>query len=278
MSRTIAVTDEDYKMFQAALMLTGEQEEIVMRRLIKSYAHEVFEHIMGKNTMEYHQVENQVEVHNITEREQKQLFVDWFKSLTRNGKAYNPVTISGYAGRVENVCSDPIFASVPVNNLFSITDIAQYIEIQKQIKSCIGYKELDAKSHNGLTAALRKYEEFLRFQANGNISQKVVAPVITNHQPTAVHRWTMDEDEICCKRFLECYVVEQSKLDTISFLQRLSKEVPAISEGSLRMKIQNIKYLTTLAGLQDTSTIKGLSQYSSQCERAFKKVLLELEI
>ena len=92
------------------------------------------------------------------------------------------------------------------------------------------------------------------------------------------HIWTMEEDEICCRRFLEYYVVKRSNLDTVSFLQMLAKEVPEVPEGSLRMKIQNIKYLTEQGGISDTSNFKCLSQHSMQCKKAFDKALKALNI
>lgn len=88
----------------------------------------------------------------------------------------------------------------------------------------------------------------------------------------------MEEDMICCRRFLENYVVNKTNIDTVQFLKMLAKEVPAVSEGSLRMKIQNVKYLSVRAGLKDTLPLKWLSQYSMQCERAFYQVLREMNI
>ena len=165
-----------------------------------------------------------------------------------------------------------------MNNLFAITNLAEFTSIQKQIKSCTGYAEFDAKSHNGFTAALRKYEEFLKFQASGNSSVSPSPETRSYTTASNVHRWTMEEDEICCRRFLEYYVINKSNVDTVQFLQTLAKEVPDVSEGSLRMKIQNIKYLTVRAGLKDSSTLKWLSQYSMQCEKAFNKTLQDLKI
>ena len=272
----INIPEESYKMFHAALMLTGEDEDSVMNNLIINYAHKAFKCVVDKRTPEGPTSDNQSNLRGVTENEQKKMFVTWFRSLTRNGKAYNPVTISAYAGRIENACSDPTFATVPINNLFAIADLSQFINIQMQIKSCDGYAAFDAKSHNGFTAALKKYEDFLRFQASGNSIQAAPAPTYTPHRSSAVHRWTMEEDEICCKRFLECYVIKRNRLDIVQFLQTLSKEVPDISEGSLRMKIQNIKYLAVQSGFKDTANITWLSQYSLQCEKAFKKALADL--
>lgn len=273
MSITLKISEDIYKKLQAALMLTGEDETTVLNNLITQYAHDAFERSMGKTNTA---ATSSITTAPVSANEQKQMFVSWFRSLTRNGKPYNPVTISGYTGRLENACSDPIFDSVNVDNLFAITDLAEFLEIQRQIKRCVKFEEFDAKSHNGFTAALRKYEEFLRFQKSGNA---VPAPQPQQYNRASnVHRWTVEEDSICCRRFLECYVIQQSSMDMSQFLQLLAKEVPDVSEGSLRMKIQNIKYLAMQSGLKDTAAIKWLSQYSMQCERAFYKALNELNL
>ena len=276
MHKQISISDDLYKKFQAALVLTGEDEMSVLSRLISGYAHTVFEGVLGRESMSTRHTETKDT--KITETEQKQQFVNWFRTLTRNGRPYNPVTISGYTGRIENACSDPTFASVSVSNLFSITDLAEYISIQKQIKDCPGYAEFDAKSHNGFTAALRKYEEFLRFQSSGTCLNALL-PVTRSYQPSSnTHRWTMEEDFICCKRFLEFYVIQKSEMDIVSFLKMLAKEVPDVTEGSLRMKIQNIKYLSTREGFVDSLPLSWLSQYSMQCEQAFKQATKELNL
>ena len=273
MLKQISLEESTYKKFQAALVLTGESEELVIKKLISEYANAAFESVMDSKL-------SSREEENITSAdEQKKLFTNWFRSLTRNGKPYNPVTISGYTGRIENVCSNPAFDEIPVDNLFSITDLAEFTKIRSEIIKSEEYADMDAKSHNGLTAALRKYEEFLEFQASGNMyhnSALVNKPYYV--KPSSIHRWTFDEDKICCKRFLEYYVIKKSDMDTAEFIDILGKEVPDVSSGSLRMKIQNIKYLTNKAGFEDSSTLTCLSQHSMQCERAFKNVLQEMNL
>lgn len=278
MGRQVIVDEESYKKFQAALMLTAEDETLVLSRLLSEYAHNVFAGVVsGNQDTEAPAAQNAgPAVTEVDESQQKKSFVTWFRGLTRNGKAYNPVTISGYAGRIENACKEAAFSSVPITNLFGITDLADFLDVQKQLKACTGYAEFDAKVHNGLTAALKKYEEFLRFQADGLSVMDMPMMPQPYFQTSTVHRWTMEEDLTCCERFLQVYVVEKSDIDTVSFLQSLAKEVPEVSEGSLRMKIQNIKYLTKQAGLDDSSSITSLGPGSMQCERAFKLILEDL--
>lgn len=269
MNMKVKINNEVYKKFQAALVITGDNEQLVLSRLLNQYAHDVFKNTLNQNNNET----------NGGEKEQKELFVSWFKNLNRNGRKYNPVTISGYAGRIENACTDTAFASIPVDNLFAIKDIDTFVKIKNQIKACDGYAEFDAKSHNGFTAALRKYEEFLRFQENKQNPDFINS--LSNHEtkeaPSNYHRWTVEEDEICCKMFLEYYVIRQGRIDIARFLQILSEEVPEVSKGSLRMKMQNIKYLSVKAGLNDTFPLKWLSQCSSQCEKAFERVLSQVK-
>ena len=167
MNIQISISEDIYKKFQAALILTDEKEDVVLGNLISKYAHETFKKAMVK-TLDDNNAD-------INEKEQRQLFTNWFRSLTKNGKPYNLVTISGYAGRLENACSNPLFDSIPVNNLFTVTDFDEFIVIQKQIKECSVYSEFDAKSHNGFTAALKKYEEFLKFQSTDDSVPNIIA-------------------------------------------------------------------------------------------------------
>ncbi len=278
MGRQVIVDEESYKKFQAALMLTAEEEELVLSRLISEYAHNVFAGVVSGNNGTEAQAAQHASVTEADESEQKKSFVNWFRGLTRNGKAYNPVTISGYAGRIENACKEAAFASVPISNLFGITDLTDFLDVQKQLKECAGYAEFDAKVHNGFTAALKKYEEFLRFQANGLSVLDMPMMPQPYFQTSTVHRWTMEEDLICCKRFLQVYVIEKSDMDTVSFLQSLAKEVPEVSEGSLRMKIQNIKHLASLEGLENSSLITSLGPGSMQCKSALKQAMEELDL
>lgn len=280
MSKQVNISEEIYKKFQAALMLTGQDEETVLNELVNNYAVSAFEKAMGRSSDSNEVFAEKAVISNSgsTAEEQKQLFVNWFRSLTRNGRPYNPVTISGYTGRIENACSDSVFAEVPVDNLFEITDLSEFVEIQKQLKACNGYFEYDAKSHNGFTAALKKYEDFLRFQSGGSFLVPMYKTTASYPQQSSVHRWTMEEDLICCKQFLEYYVVKKSNIEIIQFLKMLSVKVPDVSEGSLRMKIQNIKYLSVSAGFSDSAAIKWLSQYSVQCEKAFKQAVKELNL
>ena len=104
--------------------------------------------------LEQHQGKNAVSV-------QRNLFISWFKEQLYRGRPYNPVTISGYAGRIESACYDPAFEAIKPKNLFEVLDYREFMEIRKQIMACPGFEAFDAKSHRGFTAALNKYADFL---------------------------------------------------------------------------------------------------------------------
>jgi len=131
----------------------------------------------------------------------------------------------------------------------------------------------------GISSLELKYDEFLRYQTSGVGYQNPTLVQKPYHvKPSGIHRWTFEEDRICCEKFLEYYVVKKSDMDTAQFIELLSKEVPDVTSGSLRMKVQNIKYLVNRAGFEDTSTLTWLSQCSMQCEKAFNQAVLELDI
>lgn len=110
------------------------------------------------NTLAEHQERNASSV-------QQSLFIAWFKEQLYRGRPYNPVTISGYAGRIESACNDPAFESIEPKNLFEIEKYDDFMNVRSKIMACPGFEAFDAKSHRGFTAALNKYADFLMSRA-----------------------------------------------------------------------------------------------------------------
>lgn len=86
------------------------------------------------------------------------------------------------------------------------------------------------------------------------------------------HRWTLAEDEYCCRRYAEEYVLRKSSMDMSSFVRLLSKELSEIKENSLKMKITNIKQILLDMGIEDSLIVKPLKNYSQQNKRAMEKL------
>lgn len=106
-------------------------------------------------------------------------------------------------------------------------------------------------------------------------SQKVVVTEERMGNKRPPHRWTFEEDLLCCRRFFEQYVEQRSSMDLQYFAQQLHRELPEISVGSLRMKAQNIHQLCIEHSIRSSLNAKPLTQYSQQNRRAFVQVKKE---
>ena len=84
-----------------------------------------------------------------------------------------------------------------------------------------------------------------------------------------LHAWTYEEDFICCMEYLEFVFNYTGDDKTKNLVEKLKRQLPHISAGSLRMKAQNIKYIAMESGLEDRLSISPLSQCSEQCKKAF---------
>lgn len=84
-----------------------------------------------------------------------------------------------------------------------------------------------------------------------------------------LHAWTYEEDFICCMEYLEFVFNYTGEDKTKNLVEKLKRQLPHISAGSLRMKAQNIKYIAMESGLEDRLSISPLSQCSEQCKKAF---------
>ena len=106
-------------------------------------------------------------------------------------------------------------------------------------------------------------------------SQKAVLTEERMENKRPPHRWTFEEDILCCRRFFEQYVEQRSSMDLQYFAQQLHWELPEISVGSLRMKAQNIQQLCREHSIRSSLNAKPLTQYSQQNRRAFVQVKKE---
>lgn len=93
-------------------------------------------------------------------------------------------------------------------------------------------------------------------------------------------KWTENENEICCKICIQKYVIEKS-LISANEVVKIIKQNPEFdnrSEGSIRYKIQYIKYLLDSWNIENTIPISAQPNASSQNEESLRKVLLENKI
>lgn len=175
MDINVTVGEELYRSFSAARMIAGEDEDQAIVTAISSYTREML--MRGATAIPAATATASASAPNPQQAEGnlKQEFLAWFKRQKTPGRntPYNPVTISGYSGRIQNTCQEPGFEAVGAGNLFEIDDPDELASVVERMRACPAYAEHDARTHNGLTAALKKYAEFLRARA----SDSVVAPM-----------------------------------------------------------------------------------------------------
>ena len=92
------------------------------------------------------------------------------------------------------------------------------------------------------------------------------------------HNWTYEENEICCRRYLENYVLRNSGLSMSTFAKRLKQEMPQLKETSIKNKISNIRYLSLNAGLADSMCCAPLANCSADNVAAFNALLREFHL
>lgn len=90
-------------------------------------------------------------------------FVDWLKSQKTPGRRqpYKPTTIAIYASQLNSICQRPGFESLGIQSLFEITDVEEFAEVASKLKAHPSYEDTNAKSHNVVSGALKKYTEYL---------------------------------------------------------------------------------------------------------------------
>ena len=92
------------------------------------------------------------------------------------------------------------------------------------------------------------------------------------------HYWTYEENEICCRRYLESFVLKNSGLSMSAFAKTLKQEMPQLKESSIKNKISNIRYLSLNAGLADSMSCAPLANCSADNVAAFNALLREYHL
>ena len=88
-------------------------------------------------------------------------------------------------------------------------------------------------------------------------------------------KWTVEEDEICCRACVDEYVINKSHMN-VEFCIKFIMNNPNIKRdsGTLKMRIQNIKAILDEWKVPNTLNISPLNHAGRQT-RAILKALLE---
>lgn len=84
-----------------------------------------------------------------------------------------------------------------------------------------------------------------------------------------MHNWTYNENEACVGQAFKSFVIERD-YDYEFVINKLYYHFEgAITKGSIRMKLQNIKFLFNKYNIPNTLCLTALSEFSYDNELAF---------
>ncbi len=89
------------------------------------------------------------------------------------------------------------------------------------------------------------------------------------------HKWTYEEDLICARAYIAFVLSTDSEKSEKEMIHNLTLALKSISEGSIRMKIQNFKAISKDLHFEDGVKVTSLSQYSRQSQRAYAQAVKE---
>lgn len=122
-------------------------------------------HKRYSNAMKYYRMFIQVNNLNIIEE-----FEKWMSNLKKNNiRIYADRTIKLYVYALEKSCYEIKDVNLQEKNLFNISSLSELNVVKNLIESSKDYKKANNKYGNGqLSAAMNKYEEFLKFNEMNN--------------------------------------------------------------------------------------------------------------
>lgn len=85
----------------------------------------------------------------------------------------------------------------------------------------------------------------------------------------ANHSWTYDENEFCVEQAFKSFVIEKEYDYQFAVTKLYIHFGSTIKKSSLKMKLQNIKYLFNKYNIPNTLCLSELSNASEDNEKAF---------
>ena len=89
------------------------------------------------------------------------------------------------------------------------------------------------------------------------------------------HKWTYDEDLACARAYVAFILDKDPRKSLRVMLYNLSRSLPQITQGSIKMKMQNFKAISNDNNFDDGIDLCPLSQYSFQAQCAYRKAMKE---
>lgn len=92
------------------------------------------------------------------------------------------------------------------------------------------------------------------------------------------HTWTDKEEATCCYTYLKHSLQDNYPKDYSTILNKLSNQFPDISRNSIKMKLQNIKFLCMQKNIPDSIQIQPLCNASNKNWEFFNLIIMLPEI
>lgn len=102
----------------------------------------------------------------------KDEFEEWLKLQEKHtGGKYSLNSINQYIRALKMGCSELDDLELESTNLFTISDLDEFIEIEKSIRSSSKYESVNIKNGNGsFSAGMNKYRDFLESRSNSRVT------------------------------------------------------------------------------------------------------------
>lgn len=159
-----------------------------------------------------------------------------------------------------------------------------YNEIEKVLEK-YGFTENQSTTENHIYALETENKKLKREISDlkkelGMISEKNLGGDKTKQLPQKQgrHSWTREEEYFCAEEYIKCYVIQKANIDLNSFVKKIKKYCPDISDGSLKAKMQNIKWVCSNNGVTDTFPTNGLKNASKECVAAVDEALRKYKL
>ena len=156
----LSIDSNIYRKFRTSLIWFDDDETAVIEKFMIDYSNS-FINNFRETASDEEQPKSIPPATASTADERRKLFAEWFSTQTRDGRPYSQRTIELYANKLANACKNQEFDQIPVENLFEISDYAEFKRLEIEIQNSPRYAEFCKKTPGLFGSALRKYGEFL---------------------------------------------------------------------------------------------------------------------
>lgn len=92
------------------------------------------------------------------------------------------------------------------------------------------------------------------------------------------YRWRYAEDDYCCKKFVETYIVGKQDFPYQTLAYNIKLKFDNLTEETITIKISNIVYIANCLKIKHTCTISPLCNFSKQSLITFVQQLIAKNI